>query len=141
MEHVRPAGTAASDRANSALGVAAGVVRGTDRDDVLATLCRGCRGLFGADWAAVVTASSGDLLAVDGGVDLPSREWLSAFVIGSRSGEGSFAAVDELARAEMPRSEAEILVSRADIPLRRAELDLLAGLADITSERLSQIHR
>jgi hypothetical protein len=95
--------------------------------------------LFDATWVALVEADGAEIVAVSGGIDLPSREWLSAFIIGTRSGEGSFAAVDELARVEVPGSRCEVLVSRAHIPLRRAELDLLVGLAGMGAVRLAQL--
>lgn len=115
------------------------MVGATTVSDLRSVACRGARELFDADWVTLVDVETSEVVEVSGGVDLPSREWLAAFVIGSRSGEGSFAAVDELARVGVSGTPYELLVSRSEVPLRQTELDIFVALADIFGRRLAQL--
>lgn len=131
VEHVRPVSGARHDRATESVALARRVAAaGEDRLDVLVA---GLRRLVDADWVAVVDPAEGRSLSLVGGADLPSGEWLAAFVIGSAAGEGSFAAIDELTRVSLPLTGLELVASRADLPLRdqeRAVVTELASLAD-----------
>lgn len=140
VEHVRPARPSLVDRAVESLEVSAAIHRAAAAAEVLDALVVGLRDLFDADWAAVVDPDAGRTLCVAGGVEMPSAEWLSAFVIGTGSGDGSHAAVDELARESLRAHRAELVVSRAHLPLRDAErqiMSLLATMADTRADLAS----
>jgi len=131
VEHVRPARGSMSDRAVESLGIAAAIMSGTELSHSLQSLVEGARDLFDADWAAVINPVAGVCVAVAGGTEMPSAEWLSAFVIGTGSGDGSYAAVDELARVSLAVNDFELVVSREHLPLREGERKILATLAQI----------
>ena len=132
VEHVRPVTGAPHDRATESVSLARRVAA-LPGPAGLDELVAGLRTLVDADWVAIVDPAEGRAVTLIGGADLPSGEWLAAFVIGSAAGEGSFAAIDELTRVSMANSGLELVVSRADLPLRdqeRAVVSELAGLAD-----------
>jgi len=131
VEHVRPARTAFADRAVESLEISAAVMEAADSAQALMVLVEGVRDLFDADWAAVIDPAAGRTVAVAGGTEMPSAEWLSAFVIGTGFGDGSYAAVDELARCSLSGHGAELVVSREHLPLREGERRIMATLARI----------
>ncbi|MFN8053315.1 MAG: ACT domain-containing protein [Acidimicrobiales bacterium] len=135
VEHVRPARTSFSDRAVESLEISAAIMDASTSAEALESLVVGIRDLFDADWAAVIDPSAGRTVAVAGGAEMPSAEWLSAFVIGTGSGDGSYAAVDELARVSLSDHGAELVVSREHLPLRDAERKIMATLAGIADRR------
>lgn len=135
VEHVRPARATLADRAVHSLEVSAAILGAVEAASVLDALVVGLRDLFDADWAAVIDPEAGRTVAVAGGVEMPSTEWLSAFVIGTGSGDGSHAAVDELARTSLSEHGAELVVSRSHLPLRDAERRIMALLARIADGR------
>jgi hypothetical protein len=106
-----------------------------DAADALSVLVTGVRDLFDADWAAVIDPAVGKTVAVAGGAEMPSAEWLSAFIIGTGVGDGSYAAVDELARASLAGHGAELIVSREHLPLREGERKIMSTLARIADRR------
>jgi len=132
VEHVRPARTSFNDRAVESLEVSAAIMEAIDQTAAIEVLVTGVRDLFDADWAAVIDPAAGRTIAVAGGAEMPSAEWLSAFVIGTGVGDGSYAAVDELARTSLPANNAELVVSREHLPLRDGERQIMATLARIT---------
>lgn len=131
VEHVRPAGSAYSDRAVESLELSARIVDSSSVQEALDVLALGVRDLFDSDWAAVIDPAEGRTVAVAGGAEMPSAEWLAAFVIGTGHGEGAYAAVDELARTTLPRQAAELVVSRQHLPLRDAERRIMSTLANM----------
>ncbi|MBP6730312.1 MAG: ACT domain-containing protein [Microthrixaceae bacterium] len=135
VEHVRPARSSFSDRAGESLELAASIMEAASTKAALDVLVVGVRDLFDADWAAVIDPSAGRSVAVAGGAEMPSAEWLSAFIIGTGVGEGAYAAVDELARTSLPDHGAELVVSRQHLPLREGERRIMATLARITDRR------
>jgi hypothetical protein len=135
VEHVRPARVAFSDRAVESLEVSANIMDAADETQALKVLVEGVRDLFEADWAAVIDPAAGRTVAVAGGAEMPSAEWLSAFVIGTGFGDGSYAAVDELARCSLNHRNSELIVSREHLPLREGERKIMATLARIADQR------
>lgn len=135
VEHVRPARHAMSDRAVESLEVSASLIEADDAAQALELLVVGVRDLFDADWAALIDPAAGRSIAVAGGAEMPSAEWLSAFIIGTGHGEGAFAAVDELARVSLTGHGAELVVSRVHLPLRDGERRIMATLARIADLR------
>lgn len=132
VEHVRAVNGSPHDRATESVGLARRVAA-SGPGERLEVLADGLRRLVGADWVAVVEPGTVRTVTLVGGADLPSGEWLAAFVIGSAAGEGAFAAIDELTRVSMPVTGLELVVSRAELPLRDQERSVvgeLAGLAD-----------
>jgi hypothetical protein len=138
VEHVRPVRHAITDRAAESLDVASSVVAARGTDAILTALTTGVRRIVQADWTAVIDPSAGTAVAVDGGMEMPSAEWLAAFVIGTGAGEGSFAAVGELARASLPTLGHELVVSRDELPLREGERRMVSGLAAIADQRCAE---
>jgi hypothetical protein len=134
VEHVRPVRHGTRDRASASVSVATAMVAADTAQGVLDRLADGLEDLFEADWSAVVDPAEGRVVALRGGMDLPSTEWLAAFVIGSSAGEGSFAAVEELARASLARLGFEAVLSRRHLPLRQGERSVMAGLAQLADE-------
>ena len=138
VEHVRPVRRAETDRATASVAVARALAGATTAEVVLAELAEGLTSLFEADWAAVVDPNAGAVVVLRGGDDIPSAEWLAAFVIGSSAGEGSFAAVDELARAKLERCGLQVVLSREHLPLRAGERQVMSGLADLADELVAR---
>lgn len=135
VENVRPVREALADRAVESLEVAAAIIDAPSTQIALDALVVGVRDLFDADWSAVIDPAAGNCVAVAGGAEMPSTEWLSAFVIGTGSGEGAYAAVDELARASLVAGAAELVVSRRHLPLREGERRIMGTLALIADRR------
>lgn len=135
VEHVRAGRSALSDRTIESLEAADAIMGAGTLDELLEALVGGVCGLFDADWAMVLDPSLGRSVAAAGGVEMPSAEWLSAFVIGTGSGDGSYAAVDELARVSLADHPVELVVSREHLPLRSAERQILGLLAQIADRR------
>ena len=138
VEHVRPARNAHSRRTVDSIEMAPAMLNASDTPSLLNALVLGLAALFEADWAAVIDASSSTTLAVSGSLEMPSAEWLTAFVIGSNHSDGSFAAVDELARVALDETPLQVLVSRSALPLRRGELEILDGLAQLAVAHLQR---
>ena len=135
VEHVRPARAELIDRAAESVRVAAAVAVASGTDGRNLALVSGVIELFDADWSCLVDSRTGVVSAAAGGAELPSAEWLAAFIAGtgSGSGTGNFAAVDELARVSLTAQQMELVISRTHLPLRTGErevLGLLAAIAD-----------
>lgn len=137
VEHVRPARAALADRAAESLELSAAIMEAPSVDAALEALVSGVRHLFEADWVAVIDPAVSRTVAVAGGDEMPSAEWLSAFVIGSGVGDGSYAAVDELARTSLSAHGTELVVSRRHLPLRDSERRILSTLVRISDRRLA----
>lgn len=136
VEHVRPVSGDRHDRATESVALARRIAV-AEGAAVLEELVAGLRHLVDADWVAVVDPAEGRSVCLVGGADLPSGEWLAAFVIGSAAGEGAFAAIDELTRVSLPSSSLELVVSRADLPLRDQERAVVGELAGLADDRLA----
>ena len=136
VEHVRPARASHNDRSVRSIAVASALLDATSADELLAQLVDGLHDLFEADWTAIVDPAAARTVAVSGGMEMPSAEWLSAFVIGSGVSDGSFAAVDELTRAALGARGLEVIVSRESLPLRAGERQILADLAALAAKHL-----
>ena len=139
VEHVRPVTRVGSDRAIESIAVARTISSETGREAILHGLVVGLRDLFDADWVAVVDPSEGRAVSVASGIEMPSVEWLAAFVIGSAAGDGSFAAVDELARVGLRYQGLELVLSREHLPLRESERSILTALADMADDRIAAV--
>lgn len=139
VEHIRRAHHSISDRAAESLEVAAGLVSAGTREGVLAALTTAMPYLFEVDWAAVVHRVEPRIVATAGGGEVPSAEWLRSFVIGTGSGDGAYAAVDELARVTLASSDMELIVSREYLPLREGERQVMASLAVIADRRCTEL--
>ena len=135
VEHVRPAYDGVTDRAVESLEVAASLASGATPDEVLERLVNAMPYLFDVDWAAVLDPAESRIVATAGGGELPSAEWLCSFVIGTGSGDGAFAAVEELTRVSLPKLGYQLLVSREHLTLREGERQVMASLAVISDHR------
>lgn len=135
VEHIRRAHHSISDRAAESLEVAAGLAGAVSRGEVIEALVAAMPHLFEVDWAAVLHDSEPRVVATAGGGEVPSGEWLQSFVIGTGSGDGAYAAVDELARVPLAAMGLQLIVSRAYVPLREGERQVMASLAIIADRR------
>jgi len=143
VEDIRPAGDAGTDRAVRAVRCARILASQSDLDHVAQALCTEALGLLGADWVAVLDAGVGELVA-SAGSDPPPLSWLSAFIVGVASGAPTNAStrpgvVDELAYCQLGTSDVSVVVSRAQLPLRAVERNLLDELAGLADHRMGEL--
>ncbi len=141
VEHIRRAHHSFSDRAVESLEVAAGLVAATSFDETLERLVSSMPYLFEVDWAAVLHPADSRVVATAGGPEVPSSEWLASFVIGTGSGDGAYAAVEELARVPLPSLGMQLIVSRAHLTMREGERQVMASLAVIADRRCAEFHQ
>jgi hypothetical protein len=139
VEHIRRAHHSFSDRAVESLEVASALVTAMSFEDTLERLVGAMPYLFEVDWAAVLDTTAGRVVATAGGADLPSSEWLSSFVIGTGSGDGAYAAVEELARVPLSLSGLQLIVSREHLTLREGERQVMGSLAVIADRRCAEL--
>ncbi len=125
VEDVRPVDGELPDARVAALESAAALLAQPDAEAVCAALVKEVCRDFEAEWAAVV---DGALRASHG--DVPSADWLTAFIAGA-DGTG----VDEIASAALT-SRATLVIGREGRPFRSRERRQLVALARIISWRL-----
>lgn len=129
VEDIRPLHRTELDRAVAALGAAEALCMARDPVTLVETACDQVHRLLDADWAVVMSAV-GELVAVSGPAEV-SAGWLQAFIAGA----GDQGAVDEIAFCELGRG-GWLVVSRARLPLRSSERELLARVAAVASHLL-----
>lgn len=126
VEDVRPAAFNHEDLAVGSLDVAGQLARSDSEAERAEVLVTGAMRLLHADWAAVLDRTTGEMVG-GAGDDLPNSAWLAGFV-GGIGTEGSTAALEEFAVAEVLRSAWSLVVCRGHLPLRGRERRLLDGL-------------
>lgn len=129
VEDLRPLHRTELDRAVAALGSVEALCSAPDPASLVTAACVEVHRLLDADWA-VVLSELGELVATSGSPEV-SAEWLRAFVAGA----GEHGAAGELAFCDLGGAD-RLVVSRARLPLRAAERELLARVASVATHLL-----
>jgi hypothetical protein len=122
-----------------ALEVAAALVAIEQRDTLVTRLCRQIDLGTTASWSCVVDFERREVLAAHG--DVPTFDWIHAFVLGSRSSElvaAGQAGPDDVLSAALGDWGA-VVIGRDGHPFRARERRRLNALARIAEVRLSQL--
>ena len=128
VEHVRPIDGGHTDGGVLALSLAAELAE-ADGGARVATLVDGVRRITEADWAMVVH----DAEVVSSQGEIPSPEWVTSLLAGSRHLGDPHAAASDLFWADLPTAGLWVAAGRADRPVHereRVRLDLFARIAD-----------
>jgi hypothetical protein len=133
VEDVRPRVGDERDRAVAALDGAGRIMAVDDPHDLLGVASAVALELTGADWVTVLDVSARRFRAL-AGTPAETPEWLAMFV----SGAVEHGAIDELAFCPL-EGDSWLVVSRAALPLRWAERQLVEQLARIAAQRLAQL--
>lgn len=146
VEDVRPAVDALHDPRLDALETAAQLVGASTPEELLGSLCVLGARTIGAEWAVVVDAEAGTVLATGGAGTPPAAPWLAAFVSGSRSSEAlanGQAAVDagpdDIAWAPLPGTGMALVLGRNGTAFRARERRQAAALARIVDTRFREL--
>jgi len=136
VEDVRPAPEWLADPRLDALETAAVLVDQTSLSDLRQLLVSHAVRDFNVDWAAMMELDSSQPVTTVGLV--PSAEWLSAFVAGSRVSvlaAAGRAGPDDVAWAELVTAGSVLVLGRRGRPFRARERLQLAALARIADHR------
>lgn len=140
VEEVRPVDGALPDPRLDALETAAVLVQQTRVDDLLGVLSAEAQRDFAADWAAVVSAGDGGVLAGTG--EWPEPAWLAAFLSGSSSSAtaaGGDAGPDDVAFALFPGGGIALVLGREGKAFRARERRQLVALAKVAGHRWTEL--
>lgn len=128
VEDVRPVDGVYSDGGLLALVVAAELAE-AERPKRLSTLIEGVVRLTEADWAMVVH----DDAVVESRGDVPSSDWVTSLLVGSRHLGDPHAAFGDMFWADLPTTNLWVAAGRAGRPVHdreRIRLDLFVRIAD-----------
>lgn len=142
VEDVRPAVEALHDPRLDALETAAQLVGASDTDELLVSLCVLGARTVGAEWAVVIDAEVGQVLASGGPGPAPEPAWLAAFVAGSRSSAsvaGADVGPDDVVWAPLPRTGVALVLGRKETAFRARERRQAAALARIVDTRFREL--
>jgi hypothetical protein len=137
VEDVRPIPHPDHDARVDALETAARLVETTAEEPLLKGLCVETCEDFDAEWAVVISESTGVVLHEVGRP--PEAAWLAAFLAGVRHMPESVAGPHDVAWAALGGSGMDIVLGRSGRPLRDRERRQLAVLARITAVRLRDL--
>jgi hypothetical protein len=140
VEDVRPAADALHDPRLDALETAAQLVGASTGRELLDALCVHGSRTVGAEWAVVVDAEAGEVLAGTG--PTPTPAWLSAFVAGSRSSAavaGADVGPDDVVWAPLPGARLALVLGRSGTAFRARERRQAAALARIVDTRFREL--
>lgn len=142
VEDVRPAVEALHDPRLDALETAAQLVGATTTGELLESLCALGARTVGAEWAVVIDAEAGEVLAQGGPAPAPASAWLAAFVAGSRSSAtvaGADAGPDDVVWAPLPGTGVALVLGRNGTAFRARERRQAAALARIVDTRFREL--
>lgn len=131
VEEVRPLSGEWVDPRVEALESAAILSEQVSCGALLAALTELAAHDFGAEWAAVVGTTTGDVAAWG---SPPPRPWLEAFAFGSDVA-GADAGPDDVVCAGMPAARLSLVLGRSGVPFRSRERRQLAALARVADAR------
>jgi hypothetical protein len=140
VEDVRRASDSVADPRLDALETAAGLVGQHSVVSLLRSLARGSMRDFQSDWAAVVEPGAPEHVVSVGQV--PSGQWLSAFLAGSRASVAprvGESAPDDVAWADMDAAGLVVVLGRQGRPFRARERRQLNALTRIVDARWSEL--
>jgi hypothetical protein len=140
VEEIRSLGSGGHDPRLDALETAAILVGASSPTELLEAVCEHAGRSLAADWVAVVEISTGAIR--EGSSDVPSPEWLGAFLLGSRSASslsGLETGCDDVAWAPLPGADLALVVGRGGTAYRARERRQLAALARIVDTRFREL--